>query len=318
MNNFQKVSILIPVYNRSEIIMESLNSAVNQTYKNIEVIVVDNKSTDNTFEILKKFGKPYSNVRVYQNEENIGPVRNWKKCLDYATSEYIKILYSDDLIAFDFIEKTMPYLVVDDDVGFVFTGTEIFNDETGKISRAYIIGDTGLYDTKTFIEGCLLGGSFPVSPGNALFRKKDIENNLILDVPNKIGSDFRTHAIGNDLLIYLLTAKDYPRFAFVNETLSFFRVHANSITISSNAAELATLYNVAKAYFVENYVINEGLRKKFNTRVLVNLLLRGGGNIRVRKIQDFYLTDDEFGIDYLFLGKLILRKIFSIFLGWFV
>ena len=66
-----KVSILIPVYNRAKIISETLNSAVNQTYKNIEVIVVDNKSTDNTFEIVKEFAKSHSNVKVYQNEENI-------------------------------------------------------------------------------------------------------------------------------------------------------------------------------------------------------------------------------------------------------
>ena len=104
------VSILIPTYNREKIILETLNCAVNQTYKNTEVIVVDNKSTDNGFEIIKGFAKSHPNVRVYQNEENIGPVKNWLKCMDYATGEYAKILWSDDLIAPDFIEMTLPYL----------------------------------------------------------------------------------------------------------------------------------------------------------------------------------------------------------------
>lgn len=310
MVNFPKVSILIPVYKRTKIILETLNSAINQSYKNIEVIAVDNKSTDNTFDILKEFAKSHPNVKVYQNEENIGPVRNWRRCLGYATGEYVKILWSDDLIAPTFIEKTLPYLIDHEDVGFVFTGTEIFNDETGQRRKAYFIGNTGIYDTKKFIEGSLLKGPFPVSPGNALFKKKDVEKNLLTDVPNKIGSDFKMHAIGNDLLIYLLTAKDYPKFAFVNETLSFFRAHKNSITISSNSSNVATLYRIAKAYFVENHITNGKLRKKFNTRLLI-FLLKEGKNTGIRKIQDFYFNKDKADIDYYLLGKLMLFTIIS-------
>ncbi len=305
-----KVSILIPVYNRAQIILETLNSAVNQTYKNIEVIVVDNKSTDNTYEILKEFAESHPNVRVYQNEENIGPVRNWRRCLDYATGEYAKILWSDDLIAPTFIEKALPYLIRYEDVGFVFTGTEIFYDDTGQRTKAYFIGDTGIYDTKRFIEGSLLGGPFPVSPGNALFRKKDVEENLLIDIPNKIGSDFKMHAIGNDVLIYLLTAKDYPRFAFINETLSFFRAHRDSISISSNKFELGMLYNVAKVYFVENYVRDKKMMKQFNARLLLQLLRhRRNSTISIKSIRDFYFEENSNAVDYPFLMCIVFRKL---------
>ena len=123
-----KVSILIPTYNREKIILETLNSAVNQTYKNIEVIVVDNKSTDNSYKIIKDFAKSHPNVKVYQNDTNIGPVRNWRRCMDYATGEYAKILWSDDLIAPDFIEKTLPWLADNDDIAFVCTGIQYFHN----------------------------------------------------------------------------------------------------------------------------------------------------------------------------------------------
>jgi len=307
------VSILIPAYNRAKIILETLNSAVNQTYKNIEIIVVDNKSTDNTFETIKEFAKSYPNVKVYQNEENIGPVRNWRKCLDYATGEYVKILWSDDLIAPTFIEKTLPYLIEHEDMGFVFTGTEIFNDDTGQRTKTYFIGNTGIYDTAKFIESSLLGGPLPVpvSPGNALFRKKDIEKNLIIDIPNKIGSDFKMHAIGNDVLIYLLTAKDYPKFAFINETLSFFRAHKDSITISSDTSKLSTLYNVAKAHFVENHLVDDKVRRKFNSRLLGFILLQRK-NIKIKKVEDFYTKSSKVYLDYLFLGKLAFKKLLII------
>jgi len=316
MVNTPKVSILIPVYNRARIILETLHSAVNQTYKNIEIIVVDNKSTDNTFETIKEFAKSYPNVKVYQNEENIGPVRNWRKCLDYATGEYVKILWSDDLIAPTFIEKTLPYLIEHEDVGFVFTGTEIFNDETGQRTKTYFIGNSGIYDTAKFIESSLLGGPLPVpvSPGNALFRKKDIEKNLIIDIPNKIGSDFKMHAIGNDALIYLLTAKDYPKFAFINETLAFFRAHKGSISCSSNEIEYPTFYYIAKAFFAENYLNDDKLNMKFNARLLGFLLLRRKklkSNLKIKNVQDFYFNENKVNVDYQFLGKLALRKLFN-------
>uniref|UniRef100_A0A7V0Z6J5 Glycosyltransferase family 2 protein n=1 Tax=candidate division WOR-3 bacterium TaxID=2052148 RepID=A0A7V0Z6J5_UNCW3 len=313
MVSIPKVSILIPVYNRARIILETLHSAVNQTYKNIEIIVVDNKSTDNTFETIKEFAKLYPNVKVYQNEENIGPVRNWRKCLDYATGEYAKILWSDDLIAPTFIEKTLPFLTNNEDVGFVFTGTEIFNDDTGKKIRVYFIGETGIYDTQLFIESSLLGEplNVPVSPGNALFRKKDLEKNILLDVPNKIGSDFKMHAIGNDALIYLLTATDYPKFAFINEPLSFFRAHRDSITISSDKSKFSTLYNIAKAHFVENYLVDDKLRRKFNSRLLWFILLNRK-NIKIKKVEDFYTKNSKVYLNYLFLGKLAFKKLFKI------
>jgi len=120
------------------------------------------------------------------------------------------------------------------------------------------------------------------------------------------------HAIGPDLLIYLLTAKGYPKFVFVNETLSFFRIHTNSISISTNKLKVATSYNIAKAYFVENYISDDKLRKKFNTRLLI-FLIKGGRNNVVRKIQDFYFNENKVCIDYLFLVELVLRKLFSIF-----
>ncbi len=312
MINLPKVSILIPVYNREHIISETLNSAVNQTYKNIEVIVVDNKSTDNSLNLIKGFAKSRMNVKVYQNKINIGPVNNWQKCLEYATGEYAKFLWSDDLIAPTFIEKTLPFLVNYQDVGFVFTGTEIFNDDTGQIVKAYFIGDTGIYDTIKFIKGSLLGSlgdPFPVSPGNALFRKKDLKKNLLMDIPNKIGSDFSMHAIGNDLLIYLLTAKDYPRFAFINDILAFFRAHKDSISVSSNKYELATLYNIAKTFFVENYLTDNKLKKRFNA-TLLGFLFRRKIDAKIKKVRNFYFKEDILEIDYLFLVKIIFKSYF--------
>jgi len=310
------VSILIPVYNRENLIEETVRSAMSQTYKNIEIIVVDNKSTDNTWQVLEKLAREDERIKIFQNETNIGPVRNWKRCIDEANGEYGKILWSDDLIASEFLEKTVPYLL-DEDVGFVFTGTEIFIDGTDKKSSNYFIGETGIYESEKYIEGVLFNGNYPVSPGCALFRLKDLKKNLLVDIPNKVNSDFSMHAIGNDLLIFLLTAHQYKNFAFVNEKLSFFRAHEGSISIQSNDGKLPLHYMLVKAYFVENY--RDDLITRLNTNIFLLLQLYKNNKYNFKKIPDFYTKNTNYGlsIKYLFrkfLNFRIIKKVFSVML----
>ena len=304
-----KVSILIPVYNREKIIGETLHSAINQTYENIEVIVVDNASTDGTWDVCKSFASKDSRIRVYRNETNIGPVRNWKKCIDYSTGEYAKILWSDDLIAPTFIERTLPFLEGKDEVGFVFTSVEVFNDMSGEKWQSYVIGNTGIYKTSDFIEKELLDNTYPYSPGCALFRTKDLKQNLLVDIPNNIESDFSNHAIGNDLLIYLLTAKDYPKFAFIDETLSSFRVHDNSITITSNRARVFLLYFLAMAHFVERHVTNRRLIDEFNTRLFITYYRYKAWELGFRSVNDFYSDHGKYHLKLTYLLYFIVKRI---------
>jgi glycosyltransferase involved in cell wall biosynthesis len=316
METVPKVSILIPVYNRADIIRETLDSAVNQTYGNIEVVVVDNKSPDGTYEVIAEYAEQHPRVRVYQNEQNLGPARNWQRCLDRATGEYVKILWSDDLIASTFVEKCLPFLVDHDEVGFAFTGTELFSDDTGKRRKQYFIGETGLYESRRFMEECLLDGPFPDSPGNALFRKKDFERNLLIDIPNRIGSDFKMHTMGTDSLIFLLTARDYPKFAFVNETLSFYRASGDSITNCANKYNRTILYNMAKAYFVENYLDDARLRSAFRLKLSLVYLLCGSRNtLGVTSLQDFYSGETKVRVKDLVALVPVVRRLFAKFSG---
>jgi hypothetical protein len=246
-------------------------------------------------------------IKIFQNETNIGPVRNWKRCIDEASGEYGKILWSDDLIHPSFLEKTMPYLE-NKNVGFVFTGTEIFIDGTEQKRPNYFIGETGIYESEDYIKGVLFDGNYPVSPGCAFFRLKDLKKNLLVDIPNKVNSDFSMHAIGNDLLIFLLTAYQYKKFAFVNEKLSFFRAHEGSISIQSNDGKLPLHYNLASAYFVENY--RKDLIKKMNTKIWIatKRYKKGSKKFNLDKISNFYIKNEYFKISYLYILKKILKK----------
>lgn len=302
----EKVSILIPVYNREEFIRETVESARSQTFRNIEIVISDNQSTDRTWEILLELAGSDPRIRLFRNESNIGPVRNWKRCIDEATGKYGKILWSDDLIAPDFLEKTLGFLSRQD-IGFVFTGTEVFYDQSTKKTESYFIGPTGVYDCERYIEGVLFDGDYPASPGCALFRLEDLKRNLLVDIPNAIGSDFSMHAIGNDLLIFLLTADQYAKFGFVNEKLSFFRAHQRSITLLSSEGKLTLHRDMVKAYFVEKH--RKCLIPRLNAFLRLHLIRSPDKTLyNINSIRDFYLENTDFTTSAGWLAMTLIRR----------
>lgn len=299
-----KVSILIPVYNRENIIAETIQSALDQTYTNIEVVIVDNASSDNTWQVIQSFATQDSRIKAFRNETNLGPVRNWLRCIEEATGEYGKILWSDDLIAPVFIEKTLP--LFNDEVGFVYTATKIFTGsapETGK--RFYDLGKTGLYPSETYIKKAIYNKSVPVSPGCAIFRMTDIRKNLWLQIPNKVNSDFSMHAIGNDLLLFLLTSKDYQFFGHVSESLSFFRSHEDSISVSVKSGKLLLFYALASAYFIENF--RPQFKSCFASYFQLLLWSYKDSNIHsLQSLQDLFHT--EVNLSWFCLSQKLLIK----------
>lgn len=191
-------------------------------------------------------------VRIFRNETNIGPVRNWQRCFAEAKGNYGKILFSDDLMYPIFLEKTLPYMD-DPEVGFVFTMAEIGSQPgTGQPAYKWAKGSKKL-PGRRFVHDALFGGSVPVSPGAALFRLDDLRKNLLLNVPSPTMNDFLSHGVGIDLLLYLLTARSYARVAYVDEPLVFFRAHPGSITIASESSKINDRYVQARIWFALEY-----------------------------------------------------------------
>lgn len=306
------VSILIPVFNREKYIAECIESAKNQSISDIEIIIVDNASTDKTPEICQKYAEEDSRIRYFQNSSNIGPVRNWLACTSKARGVYSKILWSDDVIEPLFLERLLPFME-DPSVGFVYSGVSIFSENKKDIINSYFFDKkTGIYDSRLFIEGALFTGTSPGSPGCAIFRTDDIKKNLWLHVPNSINSDFSMHAIGNDLLLFLMTASQYPKFAVVNEKLSFFRSHAGSITESSDFSKVPLHYDLAKGYFAQEIIRNGSITRKLNVEFLIHLIKYKKNIFGIKKIEDFYPKYVPQRLDYrYFLARVIkiVRKL---------
>ena len=93
-----KISIIVLVYNEEEYVSTFLDSLINQTLDDIEIILIDDNSTDNSLNILLDYAKKYPNIKVYHNEKNIGQGASRNIGLSFATGEYIGFVDSDDYI----------------------------------------------------------------------------------------------------------------------------------------------------------------------------------------------------------------------------
>lgn len=242
-----KVSILIPVFNRKDYIAACIQSALDQTYTNIEIIIVDNASDDGTWEICQQFAVNDQRVRVFRNETNIGPVRNWLRCVNEAQGEYGKILFSDDLMFPQFLEHTLPFLY-QPEVGFVFTAALIGHSiESGFVGYSLKSEELSI-SVKRYFD-LLLAAKVPFSPGAAIFRMLDMRENLRLSFPTCIPRDFTKNGAGPDVLLYALTALNYKSVVMLPVVDVFFRMHSSSFTIANSDNEVSKGYQAALAWF---------------------------------------------------------------------
>lgn len=99
-----KVSVIVPVYNTEPYLRECFDSLVSQTYKNIEIIIVNDGSTDNSIDIINEYANKFSNIKIV-NQENKGYSGARNTALEYVTGDYVGFVDSDDYIKPDMFEK---------------------------------------------------------------------------------------------------------------------------------------------------------------------------------------------------------------------
>jgi glycosyltransferase involved in cell wall biosynthesis len=101
------ISICIPAYNAEQFIVEAIQSALTQTYPNIEILIQDNASTDNTWALVQSLAQQHASIYVQQNSANFGPTYNFNQVVARARGDYINILSADDALSSQFVEKCL-------------------------------------------------------------------------------------------------------------------------------------------------------------------------------------------------------------------
>ncbi|MDQ6812945.1 MAG: glycosyltransferase family 2 protein [Bacteroidota bacterium] len=93
------VSVCIPVFNGAKFLSQAIRSVLDQTYTNLEILLIDDRSSDNSETIIKNFEEIDKRIRYIKNDINLGLVGNWQKCVKEAKGEWIKFLFQDDYMS---------------------------------------------------------------------------------------------------------------------------------------------------------------------------------------------------------------------------
>lgn len=247
MDELPFVSILIPVFNREQYIAECIESALTQTYAHFEIIIVDNASTDRTAKICQDFANKNSKIRFFENKSNVGPVKNWQRCAQEAQGDFVKILFSDDLLLKDCLQEMVSKLTKE--VAFVYSACIVgAKSATGKL-RYDAAGDAQL--TRAQFINALLNGDAPISPGAVLLRTEDLRKNLHVSFPTSTPQEFDRCGAGPDVMISLLTSENYLFIRAVAKPLIFFRVHSGSFTMQNTGNSVRECYRSALSLYIK-------------------------------------------------------------------
>ncbi|MGI6684354.1 MAG: glycosyltransferase [Bacillota bacterium] len=128
-----KVSVIIPSYNHEKFIGEAIESVLNQTYQDFELIIIDDCSHDNSIKVIEKFKS--EKIRFFINEKNMGATYTANKCISEARGEYIALLNSDDIWELNKLEKQVPILDNNREIGAVFSNALFINEKGEPLSN---------------------------------------------------------------------------------------------------------------------------------------------------------------------------------------
>ena len=147
------VSIIMPSYNTAQFITESINSVLSQTYKNWELIIVDDCSTDNTDDVIKPFLED-KRIKFFKNEKNSGAAVSRNYALREAKGKYIAFLDSDDLWFHTKLEKQISFMVMNN---YHFSYTFYREIDEKSIPRKRIISGPKIITKKGMLKYCWPG-----------------------------------------------------------------------------------------------------------------------------------------------------------------
>jgi glycosyltransferase involved in cell wall biosynthesis len=232
-----KVSVCIPTYNGEPYLNECLESVLQQTHSDFEVIIVDDQSSDKTLGIARSYANKDQRIKIYENPENLGLVGNWNQCVELAKGEWIKFVFQDDLITKDCLEKMVAASKV--------------NDWIVSCRRDFILDEEVPEKEKNFFQTITMLDD--LLPNQIGIKREDFCKTILQDVGhNYIGEPtcvminrgvFSQFGRFNSNLIQLCDFEFFARvaaqkgIAHIPESLATFRVHGKSTTSRNHASK---------------------------------------------------------------------------------
>jgi len=223
MANNPTVSVIIPTYNRTHLIGRAIQSVLEQSYQDFEIIVVDDGSTDNTEEAIKKFQEQDKRIKYIKHEKNRGGSAGRNTGIKAAKGKYIGLLDDDDEWLPEKLEKqVIKFQNSSEKVGVIYSGFCYVSEKSGKIVSKiipHLRGDVYI----NLLESCILGSPTP------LIKKRCFQ---------KAGFFDETLPSCQDWDMWIRLSKYYD-FDFVPDILAKHHVHGSQISADLNAKIVA-------------------------------------------------------------------------------
>jgi glycosyltransferase involved in cell wall biosynthesis len=254
--NCPLVTIAIPTHNRADgYLKEAIQSALGQTYENLEIIVADNCSTDNTKEIVKSFSNP--KLQYIRHEQNIGASNNFNYCVQIARGVFFLLLHDDDRIDHDFIEICIASIDSKKEIGIVRTGTRVI-DEDGNMTSEHPNKAAGLTSAEFF--------RFWFSWKTAIYLCSTLFNTKRL---KEIGGFHSKHNLFLDAFAEFTLVAKYGRID-IEDVKASFRKHSSELTFASKVKDwcedsVLLLDLICELVPEEKYIIRKDGLRYFST-----------------------------------------------------
>jgi glycosyltransferase involved in cell wall biosynthesis len=225
------VSICIPTFNGEQFIVEAMDSAINQTYSNLEIVVSDDASNDNTLKLIEKF-KEKTNIQIrifYHNPKGIGA--NWNNCVKQSKGAYIKFLFQDDILKPTCIEEMVAFAEANT-VDLVYCKRDFIYEVKDSFITAWIRNFENLHDkwkSINVINGvvkgkvCLQDEYFMHAPENKFGEPTAVLLNK--RIFEKIGY-FDNNLIQALDIEFWWRVLCYYDTGFIDKSLIYFRLHS--------------------------------------------------------------------------------------------
>lgn len=213
-----RISVCIPTYNYSRYIGVAVRSVLRQTFTDLEVVVVDNASTDDTEAVVHRYAGEDRRIRFYRNNENLGMARNFNRALHLAQADVVKVLCADDYLHPLALERSLEALQSNASVSVVTTGrmlVDTYGRPTGYVTYC---GRRMIVPGHNAIDRCVFGTNYVGEPSAVLFRRSLARSGFNESFP---------HLLDVELWFRLLEQGD---LACLPQPLTFVRRHAEQAT----------------------------------------------------------------------------------------
>ena len=231
------VSVVVPNYNYEKFLPQRLQSIVGQTYKNIEIIILDDCSTDNSMQVIEAFAQNEPRVvSITRNDKNGGsPFRQWQKGIAMAKGEFIWIAESDDDADISLLSKCVEQLMQNDNATLCYTGSYTIDENNNKLNKEFdnwtkehLKQPIATYNGNTFVKQNMYWLNYIYNASCVVFRRSaalNVQNNRWVDM----------HSCGDwHFWTELATLGDVIT---IREKLNRFRRHSNSVTAQSSSMD---------------------------------------------------------------------------------